>query len=96
MYMAQLSEELIDWLIARIPDPSRSPLGGRPQVDKRRVLRGIFWMLDNGAKWKDLPSELGSKSTVQRWFQTWVRAGDFDGVDKGIQGQTQLTGDWGS
>jgi transposase len=80
MYMAQITDEMIDWLIARIPDPPRSPLGGRPQVDKRRVLRGIFWMLDNGAKWKDLPSEFGSKSTVHRWFQTWVRAGVFETI----------------
>lgn len=78
--MAQLTEELIDWLIARIPDPPRNPLGGRPPVDKRKVLRGIFWMLDNGAKWKDLPSEFGSKSTVHRWFQTWVREGVFESI----------------
>ena len=78
--MAQLTDELIDWLIARIPDPPRNPLGGRPPVDKRKVLRGIFWMLDNGAKWKDLPSEFGSKSTVHRWFQTWVREGVFESI----------------
>jgi transposase len=78
--MAQLTDELIDWLIARIPDPPRNPLGGRPPVDKRKVLRGIFWMLDNGAKWKDLPSEFGSKSTVHRWFQTWVHQGVFESI----------------
>jgi transposase len=44
------------------------------------VLRGIFWMLDNGAKWKDLPAEFGSKSTVHRWFQTWVREGVFEAI----------------
>ena len=78
--MAQLTDELIDWLIARIPDPPRNPLGGQPPVDKRKVLRGIFWMLDNGAKWKDLPSEFGSKSTVHRWFQTWVHQGVFESI----------------
>lgn len=80
MYMVQITDEMIDWLKARIPDPPRSPLGGRPLVDKRRVLRGIFWMLDNGAKWKDLPSEFGSKSTVHCWFQIWVRAGVFETI----------------
>ncbi|NJL73410.1 MAG: IS5 family transposase [Candidatus Competibacteraceae bacterium] len=43
-------------------------------------MRGIFWILDNGAKWKDLPAEFGSKSTVHRWFQTWVRAGVFESI----------------
>lgn len=37
-------------------------------------------MLDNGAKWKDLPSEFGSKSTVHRWFQTWVHQGVFESI----------------
>lgn len=44
------------------------------------MLRGVFWILDNGAKWKDLPQRFGSKSTVHRWFQTWVREGVFEQI----------------
>ncbi len=39
-------------------------------------------MLDNGAKWKDLPRRFGSKSTVHRWFQKWVRDGVFETILK--------------
>jgi transposase len=78
--MLKLTDEQLDWLAKRIPDTPRSPKGGRPPADKRRTLRGIFWMLDNGAKWKDLPREFGSKSTVHRWFQKWVRQGLFERV----------------
>lgn len=78
--MLHLTQEQLDWLMERIPDPARSPKGGRPPVDKRNAVRGIFWMLDNGAKWKDLPAEFGSKSSVHRWFQTWVRAGVFETI----------------
>jgi len=35
-------------------------------MDKRLAIKGIFWILDNGANWKDLPSEFGSKSAVMR------------------------------
>ena len=49
-------------------------------MDKRRVVAGIFWMLDNGAKWKDLPREYGAKSTVHRWFKTWVQEGVFSSI----------------
>lgn len=49
-------------------------------MDKRPVVRGIFWMLDNGAKWKDLPAEFGSKSTVHRWFKRWVESGVFESL----------------
>lgn len=37
-------------------------------------------MMDNGAKWKDLPREFGSKSAVHRWFQAWVRDRVFENL----------------
>lgn len=76
----QLTDEQLEWLADRIPDAPRSARGGRPPADKRKVIRGIFWILDNGAKWKDLPRRFGSKSTVHRWFQTWVREGVFERI----------------
>jgi transposase len=47
-------------------------------MDKRQALRGIFWILDNGAKWKDLPRRFGSKSSVHKYFTLWTRAGVFE------------------
>jgi transposase len=78
--MLTLTDTQLDWLAARIPDPPRSPFGGRPPVDKHKAIQGIFWILDNGAKWKDLPAEFGSKSSVHRWFQRWVRDGVFEAI----------------
>ena len=78
--MLQLTEEELDWICERLPDSPRSPQGGRPCADKRQVVAGIFWILDNGAKWKDLPTEFGSKSTVHRWFKKWVQAGVFEAI----------------
>jgi len=53
----------IDWICQQIPDAPKSPLGGRPSADKRKVVAGIFWMLDNGAKWKDLPRRFGRRGS---------------------------------
>ena len=78
--MLQLTKQELDWICDRLPDPPRSPKGGRPCADKRRVVAGIFWILDNGAKWKDLPAEFGSKSTAHRWFKKWVQAGAFEAI----------------
>lgn len=78
--MLTLTDEQLDWLCQRIPDPPRDPRGGRPPADKHRVVRGIFWMLDNAAKWKDLPRRFGSKSTVHRWFKTWAEQGVFEAI----------------
>ena len=78
--MMKLTQEQLNWLAERIPGHVPSPKGGQPAADKRTMLRGIFWILDNGAKWKDLPREYGAKSTVHRWFQTWTRAGVFERI----------------
>lgn len=78
--MLKLTEEQLDWLAERIPDHELSPKGGRPPADKRKVMQGIFWILDSGAKWKDLPRRFGSKSTVHRRFQIWTHAGVFEQI----------------
>jgi len=76
----RLTEQQLDWLCARVPDAAVSPRGGRPAMDKRRALRGIFWILDNGAKWKDLPREFGAKSSVHKYFTLWTRTGVFENI----------------
>ena len=60
-------------MCVQVPDAPRSPKGGRPPASKRQMLKGIFWILDNGAKWKDLPREFGLKSTVHDWFMRGPR-----------------------
>jgi transposase len=76
----RLTDEQVEWLAARVPDAPVSPMGGRPPMDKRQALRGIFWVLDNGAKWKDLPKHFGAKSSVHRYFMLWTRAGVFENI----------------
>ncbi|MCW1885442.1 IS5 family transposase [Luteolibacter flavescens] len=74
----ELSEDQLDMLCRLLPDEPARPKGGRPRTDKRKAIAGIFWILDNGAKWEDLPSEFGTKSSVHRAFQRWVNLGAFE------------------
>ncbi len=78
--MLQLSDPQLDTLCVLLPDHPLRPKGGRPRTDKRQAIAGIFWILDNGAKWKDLPSAFGTKSSVHRAFQRWVQAGAFEAL----------------
>jgi transposase len=78
--MLKLTDEQLDWLVERIPDHAPSPKGGRPPMNKRKAIQGVFWILDNGAKWKDLPKRFGSKSAVHRWFQRWVEDRVFETI----------------
>jgi transposase len=76
----RLTDEIVEWLAARIPDHKPQPKGGRRPLSKERALRGIVWILDNGAKWRDLPREFGAKSAVHRYFQRWVEEGVFENL----------------
>jgi len=88
----RLSDEQLEWLADRVPDALVSAKGGRPAMDKRRALRGIFWVLDNGAKWKDLPREFGAKSSVHKYFTMWVRAGVFENLMRDAGGLVEERG----
>ena len=49
---------------------------GRPAKDNRAVLEGILWVLKTGARWRDLPSDLGvSHSVCWRRLQRWDQQG---------------------
>jgi len=49
---------------------------GRPAKDNRAVLEGILWVLKTGARWRDLPSDLGvSHSVCWRRLQHWDQQG---------------------
>jgi transposase len=53
---------------------------GKPRVDDRRVLNGIFWVLRSGAPWRDLPAVYGPRTTCYNRFVRWRRAGVWEGI----------------
>jgi len=48
---------------------------GRPQKDNKMAFLGIICVLDNGLKWRWLPSEYGKPSTVHGKYMKWIRLG---------------------
>jgi len=58
-----------------LPQPKRSPKGGRKLIENRRVLEGILWMLWTGAPWKELPKRYSSGSACWRRLKQWEDQG---------------------
>lgn len=59
--------------------------GGRkgkrgPRTDNRRFLNALLWMARSGARWRDLPQELGDYDTVKRRYYRWIEMGVLDGI----------------
>src|SRR6202161_4146446 len=61
------------------PEKPVGPLGGRPAIGNRIVMRVIWFVLATGNRWADVPNELGcSGRTAHRRLQSWEEAGIWD------------------
>lgn len=53
---------------------------GVPRVDDRRVLSGIIFVIRNGLRWRDAPSDYGPHKTIYNRFTRWSRLGVFNRI----------------
>jgi transposase len=72
--------------------PAPKPTG-RPPVDRRMVVNGIFWILRTGSPWRDLPEEFGTWKTAWRLFDEWNASGIWDAIVKRLRGSFIEAGD---
>jgi len=72
--------ELTDEAFERIEPllPKQKP-GGK-WADHRIVLNGMFWILNSGAQWRDMPERYGKWKTVYSRYRRWTREGMFDRI----------------
>jgi putative transposase len=68
----KIPNDLWDEIKIILPPEKPDKTIGRPVVQFRKVLDGIFYVLRTGCQWKMLlPKEYGSGSTCHRRFQEW-------------------------
>lgn len=53
---------------------------GGKWADHRAVLNGMFWVLNSGAQWRDMPERYGEWETVYGRYRRWTREGLFDRI----------------
>jgi hypothetical protein len=71
---SRLTEE--KWELVRPILPGRKPQRGRPRRDQRQVLRGVLWVMDTGASWRNLPEEeFGPWQTIYGHYRKWLKEG---------------------
>ena len=57
---------------------------GVPRVDDRRIISGIIFVIRNGLRWRDAPSEYGPHKTIYNRFIRWSRMGVFNRIFSGL------------
>ena len=67
---------------------------GKPRVDDRRVLNGIYWRLRTGSPWADIPERYGPATTCSNRFRDGRRSGSGIASSKPCRGPTTETCRW--
>src|SRR5262249_29892590 len=65
--------------------PPRVPKRGGQWKDDRLMLNGVFWRLNTGAPWRDLPERYGPWQTVYDRFNTMRKSGLLDRLIERLQ-----------
>jgi transposase len=53
---------------------------GIPQVDDRRIVSGIIFVIMNGLRWRDAPAGYGPHKTIYNRFIRWSCLGVFNWI----------------
>ncbi len=61
--------------------PEDKQVGRLREVDLREVLNAIFYRVDNGVKWRNLPADFPAWQTVYGYFRSWVRLGVWESIN---------------
>lgn len=80
----QMPRKLWRLLKKHLPKAAKKGGPGRPRVQDRNVMNGIWFILWTGCQWKAVDSDWFqvSSSTLHRRFQSWQQAGVFDQLFK--------------
>ncbi|WP_323746800.1 IS5 family transposase [Catenulispora pinisilvae] len=83
-----------EWVLiaALLPTPAADTLGGgRPEVHCRRtIIDAIFYVADNGCKWRALPIDFPPRSTVHGVFTKWRKQGVWDAMNDALRDRERV------
>lgn len=75
--------------------PTNGHRGGQGN-DHRLTIDGIFWVLSDGGRWRNVPAEFGPWQSVYDRFRRWARNGLWDKILLHLQARKVVGGeiDW--
>jgi transposase len=71
-YPSDLNEQ--EWQLIEPLLPAPSPIGKPRRACLREILNAIFYVLDNGIKWRAMPHDFPPWPTVYDYYRRWVRS----------------------
>ena len=66
----KLTEKHYSWIEHLFPKPRKSPV-----ISNLEVLNAMLYVMENGCKWRALPSEFGNWHTIYTRINRWAKSG---------------------
>ena len=89
-YPSDLTDD--EWKIIKEEIPKERRGGRHRSVDIREVLNAVFYVLDNGIKWRSLPHDYPKWQTVYWYFNQWSRNGTLEKIHRKLRKITRVIG----
>lgn len=64
--------------------PPEKAVGKLREVDLREVVNAVFYRVDNGCKWRDLPGDFPAWQTVYGYYRLWTRLGVWERINQSL------------
>jgi len=84
----------LEWKMLEKEVPKRKRGRGRNRsVNIREILNAIFYVLDNGTKWRSLPHDYPKWQTVFWYFNRWNKDGTIEKIHRKLRKITRVVMD---
>ena len=87
-YQSDLTDA--EWALIEPWVPPEKAVGRDREVDLREVLNAIFYRVDNGVKWRNLPGDFPCWQTVYSYYAAWVKLGVLEKINATLVAQVRV------
>lgn len=87
-YPSDLTDQ--EWIIIEKMIPKAKKGGRRRSVSIRQILNAVFYVLDNGIKWRSLPHDYPAWETVYGYFRKWTTDGTLEKIHRRLRKLTRI------
>ncbi len=71
-----------EWELIKQLIPSYQGIGHPHTIERREIVNAILYWADNGIKWRAMPHDLPSWSTVYDYYRSWTKMGVWEQINQ--------------
>ena len=79
-YPSDLNED--EWELIKPLIPHNKGIGHPQTIERREIVNAILYWADNGIKWRAMPHDLPSWSTVYDYYSRWTKTGVWEQINQ--------------